>query len=361
MNRAMQNRYTPDYVSPPGETLAETLQSIGMSQAELAVRIGRAKKTVNEIVKGKAPITPRIALELESVLGVPAGFWNSREAIFREHLARVEEQSRFEKKVHWIEQFPVQSMVKLGWIDGFKDRVQQLRELLRFFQLGSPDQWEKYAESHMGQVAFRRSLAFAHNPAAVIAWLRKGEIEAGKIDCAPFEFGNFREKLQAIRELTAKPFSVFGPEVISLAAEAGVAVAFVPELPKTRMSAATRWLQPNKALIQLTFRYKSNDRFWFSFFHEAGHILLHGKRDLFVDEDRIDSPETEEMEANTFAENLLIPPARFRALTKNKVPEKAEILRFASEIGIAPGIVVGRLQRGGILPWNFCNDLKAVI
>lgn len=92
MSNTIQNQYNPDYVSPPGETLEEVLEERGMSQAELAERAGRPKETINEIINGKAAITPETALELEWVLGIPASFWNNREKHYREALARIEEQ-----------------------------------------------------------------------------------------------------------------------------------------------------------------------------------------------------------------------------------------------------------------------------
>lgn len=352
-----RNQYLPDYVSPPGETLAETLTTIGMSQVELAGRTGRAKKTINEIIKGKAPITPNIALELESVLGVPAGFWNSRESQYREYLARKDEQGRFENHLQWLDLFPIRDMVKLGWIKGFKDKIQQLREVLRFFQISSPDQWERYTKSYRDQVVFRKSNAFKSSMPAVVAWLRRGEVEAKGIDCSPYDQGGFKKALSTIRSLTAHPPAIFLPEMTSLASKAGVAVVFVQELPKTRVSAATRWLSPTKAMIQLSLLYKRNDHFWFSYFHEAAHILLHGKRDIFIN-DQKESEGKKENEADAFAANFLIPPSAFLALTKFGRPSKEMVKDFSLELGIAPGIIVGRLQREGIIPWNFYNDLK---
>jgi HTH-type transcriptional regulator / antitoxin HigA len=94
MDSALQNQYEPDVLSPPGDTLIETLEALGMSQAQLTERTGRSKKMINEIIKGNAPITPRMSIELERVLGVPASFWNNRERYFRECLARRKERDQ---------------------------------------------------------------------------------------------------------------------------------------------------------------------------------------------------------------------------------------------------------------------------
>src|SRR5438132_2146382 len=143
MNRShIMNHYNPDVVSAPGETLLETIEMLGMSQAELAERTGRPKKTINEIIKGKAPITPETALQLEKVLGVPASFWNNYERNYREYLARRDEDDRLKHQTDWLKGFPVAAMVRLGWIRRCDTKVQQLRELLCFFAIASPEQWE---------------------------------------------------------------------------------------------------------------------------------------------------------------------------------------------------------------------------
>ncbi len=88
MTKILQNEYLPDYVSIPGETLLETLETIGMSQADLAKCMGHPIKTINEIIQGKVAITAETALQLEYVLHIPASFWLKREQLYRESLAK---------------------------------------------------------------------------------------------------------------------------------------------------------------------------------------------------------------------------------------------------------------------------------
>jgi hypothetical protein len=187
--------------------------------------------------------------------------------------------------------------------------------------------------------------------------VRRGEIEANDIRCEPFDAPRFREALRTVRGLTIVPPEVFRPEMVRVCASAGVAVVFVPELPGTRASGATRWLAPNKALIQLSLRYKTDDHLWFTFFHEAGHILRHGKRDVFVEDGQVD--DTHEHEADRFAADTLIPSRELaRLFTAQHIPSRADISRFAAYVGVAPGIVVGRLQHDGVLQHSHCNQLK---
>lgn len=353
MSEENKNQFVPDYAVPPGETLLETLETIGMSQAELAERTGRPKKTINEIIKGKAAITPETALQLERVLGVPAGFWNNLERNYQETLARINEQKRLQTKIGWLKKIPVKELVKGGWIKGQTDKIQQLKEVLNFFGVASPEQWETRWQGP--QVAFRKSPVFKGDPGAVASWLRGGEVAAQQIECRPFDAGKFRNALSKIRTLTNEPPEVFQPEIVRLCAGAGVAVTFVPELPRVRACGATWWLNSNKAVIQLSLRYKRDDQLWFSFFHEAGHILLHGKKEVFIEDETRNSKEEE---ANSFAAGFLIPEREFRFFIQSGRFSKAEINRFASQVGVAPGIVVGRLQHQGTLPHSYCNELK---
>jgi HTH-type transcriptional regulator/antitoxin HigA len=354
MINTITNEYLPDFVSPPGETLMEMLEERGMSQSELAERTGRPKKTINEIIKGKATITPATALQLERVLGAPASFWNDREQHYRESLARQAERDSLEGQVGWLSQFPIKEMVSFGWLPQAADPIEMLENVLNFFGIAAPTQWQIVWE--MG-VAFRQSTAFESDPFAVSAWLRRGEIEAQQMDCAPYDSDRFLSALSTVRELTTQPPAIFHPETIALCAQAGVAVVFVPELPKARVSGATRWLTPNKALIQVSLRYKTDDQLWVTFFHEAGHILKHGKRDVFIENDG--EKDEKEDEANQFAADFLIPATEYRRLTpRTGHYSKDEIRDFAHRLKIASGIVVGRLQHDGKLPVTNCNDLK---
>jgi HTH-type transcriptional regulator/antitoxin HigA len=348
-----QNEFIPDYAVPPGLTLLETIDVIGMSQAELAERTGRPKKTINEIIKGKAAITPETALQLERVLGVPASFWNNLERNYQETLARISEQKKLEQQTGWLNKVPVSELAKKGWITMHADKVQQLKEVLNFFGVASPDQLE--ARWFGPAVAFRKSRVFQSDPGAVAAWLRMGELLAQRVTCQQFAAVKFKNALQQIRPLTTQPPEVFHPEVERLCAEAGVAIVFVPELPNLRVSGATWWLNANKAIVQLSLRYKSDDQLWFSLFHEAGHIIRHGKKEVFIEDQRHDS---KEKEADEFAADTLIPKEKYRRFVISRRFSKTAICALAADLDIAPGIVVGRLQHEGHLPHSFCNDLK---
>ena len=346
-----KNEYAPDVVSPPGATLQDVLDERGMTQSELAARMSRPKKTISEIVSGKEAVTPRTAIQLERVLGIPADFWMRREALYREHQARAEEAAQLASATRWVSIFPLRDMARLGWIAKRKEPVEQARELLGFFGIAAPAQWKAVFAA-----AFRQSKAFEVDNGALSAWLRRGELVAREVGCEPFDAVRFREALAEIRRLTMDSPEAFVPVLTARCAAAGVAIAFVPELPKTRVSGATRWLSPKKALIQLSLRHKSDDHLWFTFFHEAAHILLHGKKAVFVEADHDDSEQ--EQEADRFAADALVPADAVRRLRERTTLTEQAIIDAAKRVGIAPGIVLGRLQHERVVPFSRFNNLK---
>lgn len=350
--------FAPDYAIPPGDTLRETLEALGMTQADLATRAGRPIKTINEIVQGKAAITPDTALQLERVLSIPASFWLSREQHYREALARRLEGESLQSEIGWLKAFPVAEMAKLGWLPTRKTPIERLQALLQFLGVARPEQWDGITSEAAAH--FRMTRAHEPERPALHAWLRRGETEGRRMACGAYDKEAFGAVLGSIRALTREPPEVFQPQLVARCAAAGVAVVFVPELKGSRASGATRWLSPTRALIQLSLRYKTDDHLWFTFFHEAGHVVLHGRHDIFVEENRRDDSKLEQ-EADAFARDLLVPRAAWTAFTTKLAPPRIsaiEVEGFAAAQGLASGIIVGRLQHEGLLPRSHLNRLK---
>ena len=357
----MRNEYEPVKVSVPGATLKEALQERGMSQAQLADRMGRPKKTVNEIVKGLAAITPETAIQLERVLGIPATFWNSRQRLYDEACARSASREKLAMADEWQRRFPVSGMVRNGWISSDRGSVVRTEALLHFFGIGSPDEWESvYGSPRLG-TAFRESAAFRADPYALSAWLRQGERLADRLATEPFRRQSFVTAFEAARGLVRESPQGLGVHLQQMFAAAGVAVVFVPLVKGVHASGATRWLTPVKAMLLLSLRGKREDMFWFSFFHEVAHILLHGKRATFV-EDGQSSRSDEEKEADVFACDVLIPPAKWKKFANAGAIYTTELVeRFAESVSASAGVVVGRLQHEGLIPRSALNHLRCQV
>jgi HTH-type transcriptional regulator/antitoxin HigA len=344
--------YQPDHAIPPGDSLRQTLNSMGMTQSDLAMRSGLSLKHVNQIIQGGAPITHETALTLEKVTGVSALLWNRLEGNYRERLARTEDKKLLASDADWLRTLPINELRRRKYIGPAKDAGTVIQEVCRFFGVANRRAWENLWNQSLA--SFRISKAFGSDRAALAVWLRIGEMEASEVQCGAFDSKQFRDALGTIRTLTTSPVNEWVSNVVSTCAKAGVAVVFVPEIKGARASGAARWLTPNKGLIQLSLRHKSDDHVWFSFFHEAGHLLLHSKKQTFVTDDQ--PSDLLEDEANDFAGTFLI-PKKFESELAD-LNSDATIKSFAEKLGIAPGIVVGRLQKDGVLNWNQRNNLK---
>ena len=350
--------FAPDWISAPGETIADLLEERGWSQTDFATRTGFTTKHVHLLLQGKATISEDAALRLERVLGSSARFWLSLETQYREQLLRREAIASLAHEAAWLKELPLKDMVTFGWVDKAADKAQQVYACLRYFGVASVDAWRAQYERPVA--AYRASDKLTRIPAAVSAWLRQGEREAEKIRCGEFDRDQFEAALQAVKTLTVEHNpEKFLPELVAHCAQAGVAVVFAPAPKGCLVSGATKWLSSSKALIMLSVRGKSDDKLWFTFFHEAGHLLKHGKKLTFLDilgEDGL-NPEEEE-QANAFARDFLINTARYRAFCVNRLFTEAAIRAFAKQEEISPGIVVGRLQFDRRLGWERLNKLK---
>ncbi|WP_027179790.1 helix-turn-helix domain-containing protein [Maridesulfovibrio bastinii] len=329
--------FDPDYAVPPGVTLLEVQESLGMSQKDFALRLGMTVQSLNRIIKDRQPITYETANKLELVTGVAAGFWNKLESNYRERVAKLEAKKQREADIDWLKTIPVKELADRGFIKLTKNKVDNLHEVLRFYGVASVSAWKDFWLTPA--VAARRSSCFDSQPGPASAWIRQGELQALEIHCSPYNRQLFIENLQKIRCLTTLDAD-FVHKLKELCADAGVAVALVPEMKKVPWNGATKWLTKDKAMILLSLRGKGEDIFWFSFFHEASHVLHDSKKDMLINsnENRDDDPQ--EKRADEFAADFLIP--KKYNLKIRRARSKDNIIVLAKNLGISPGIVAGR-------------------
>lgn len=355
-------RFLPDYALPPGETLVEVLAERGMTQAELARRTGISTKHINQIVLGTASLTAETALKLEFVTGVLAQVWTSLDSAYQVTRTRQEESSRLEARVDWLQQLPIAELTNRGYIRKNVSPVERLRDALAFFKVASPDAWDQVWAA---PTAYRQSQAFEVDYGALAAWLRIGEIRVEQSDLPPFDRGKFRDSLTAIRLLTTiDDPKVWLPRLEAYCTDAGVALVIEREIKGARINGAVRWLPSERPLIQLSVRHRWADIFWFTFFHEVAHVLLHDRRRFTIVDKltivdgagRANPDNAMESEADDFAGRTLLPRVFDDRLTR--VRSQAEAIAIAGEAGVHPGIVVGRLQHDQRIPYSHFNGLR---
>jgi len=351
--------FQPNWASVPGNTISDVLRARNWSISHFAKKMECSTDFIEALISGQEAISREIANKLETNLGSTANFWLTREEQYREDLARVELKKREQSEREWLRNIPFNDMVSYGWVKTATDLQEKLRVCLDFFGVKDVDSWKRKYCDMITVAAFRTSPTFIPRAESVAAWLRRGEIQAAKVKCQTWNLELFKQKLLEIRTLTRKRNpSEFIPDLIKACAECGVAVAIVRTPQGCQASGATYFVSPTRATMLLSFRYLSDDQFWFTFFHEAGHLVLHGSNSMFIEETRKDKTITkEEEEANEFAAQILI-PAKLRALLKRMPISKKSILKFSVMAGVSRGVVVGQLQHLGRIEFNRYNAYK---
>jgi HTH-type transcriptional regulator/antitoxin HigA len=342
---------------PPGETIKEQISAKGITQKEFAQRMGYSEKHISQMLNGYAKLTQETALRLENVLGIPANFWNKLEAIFQEDLTRIKNIIRMEKEQEVAKEIPYNEMSKYGWVEKSRKSEERIQYLRRFFKVGSLEFIERV---NIYSISFRILDDGKASKYALLAWLQRGWNEASEMETKDFDIKKLNDSIDDLRKLVKLNSEIFLPKMREICSDCGVAVVLVPHLPKTYAHGAASWINSNKAVIQLTIRGKTSDRFWFSFFHELAHILKHSKKDIYISYniDEGDDKSNPEKEADKIAGNILIPEKDFRTFIINQEINRETIIKFAEETDIHPGIVVGRLQFDEYIPYSHFNDLK---
>lgn len=349
-----------DYASPPGALLDSVLRTQGLTQADLADRTGLSTKYINQVIKRQATLSADTAVKLEAVTGVAATTWTRLEADYRAVLAGQERSAAAAEWTTWLDNFKLAELKKRGILQSSSPTPENVVALLAFFGISSPDGWEKVWKPSLTR--FRQSPSFRPELAPTTVWLRIGQRKASQVATNTYDPAALTALLPRLREQTRKdPLDAMN-SVTSLCASVGVAVVYSAEITGCRASGATWWARPDKAVVLLSNRGKREDRLWFSFFHELGHLLRHAKRDTYLDQS---GPEGEappwgeavpssgfiddgsrdsviEREADEFASETLIPSSVRPQLLAARVDR--DITDIADALGVSAGVVAGRWQ-----------------
>lgn len=334
----------------PGVSVSAALDHLGMSQKNLANRTELTEKTISQIVNGEAPITVDTAIKFENVLGGSAAFWVNLESLYRTTLLRIEQTQKAKEEAHFVETFPYNELSKRGYVEKTRDVIEKVRNLWKFFGVNS-----LVTVPSMEVAAYRRGYVIDDDQkrGSLAAWLRCGEIAAGEevaVKLKAYDPSGLKLLISEIRIMTQMRDDDFFVKIQDKLASVGVGLVAVQFFPGTKASGATRWIGQNP-IIQLSTYGKDADRIWFTLFHEIGHIILHGRKEQFISFTE-KSKVPEEIEADEFAANRLIPPTEYKRFISNSmcVFEK-NIKEFAEELNIDPGIVVGRMKNDKILDY----------
>lgn len=334
--------------TPPGATIKEQLNDRGMSQKEFAARMDMSEKHISKLINGEVKLTPEVAVRLEMVLGVPAKFWNNLEAVYREKLLKVEAENTMDDDETLAKQLPYNEMAKYGWVPETRDTKEKVIYLRKYFEVVELSLLENH---QITRIACRRLAITEKSDLALLAWAQEAKIKARNIRTAPINVKGLIDVIPEIRKMTVQKPKEFCPKLKEMLTECGIALVFLPHLKGSFLQGAS-FVDGNKIVVGLTARGKDADKFWFSLFHELAHIVLGhiGQIGGTTDQD--------EKNADNWSRDKLIPTENFEQFKDIGIFSASSVIDFAKSIGIAPGIVVGRLQKEGCIQHNMLNDLK---
>lgn len=334
--------------TPPGATIREQLNDRGMSQKEFAARMDMSEKHISKLINGDVQLTPDVAVRLEMVLGVPAKFWSNLEVIYREKIVKAAAENAMDDDVELAKQFPYSEMAKFGWIQETRNAREKVVCLRKYFEVV---ELSLLGGNQITRIACRRLAITEKGDLALMAWAQEAKIKARDIQTAPINIRGLIESIPDIRKMTVLKPKEFCPKIKKYLSDCGIALVFLPHLKGSFLQGAT-FQDGNKIVVGLTARGKDADKFWFSLFHELAHIVLGhvGQANGTSDED--------EKAADAWSGDTLIDAEEFDEFRHEGNYSEQDILRFAKNQGIAPGIVVGRMQREGMIKYSMLNNLK---
>jgi len=348
------NQFNPTVVFHPAETLREKLAEMGMSIKEFALRTGKPEKTINAVLNEESSLTPEMAVLFENVTQIPASFWINKQARYNEYVARERQEETLISAQDWAKQFPYAEMAKYNWVPATRNLEEKTHHLLSFFGVASAKAWDNlYMQSEL-KVAAYTSLKHTHEAHSISAWLRRGELQSKETVSPAFDIKLLKEQIPAMRNLMVNQPADFFVQLQNICLKAGVILLFTPKLPKVPLSGSTRWIN-DTPLIQLTARYKQNDRFWFTFFHELGHIVLHGKK--YISLENVDFAEADlqkEQDAHDFAVKHTFSKEQEEKLLREHPASinSDDIVNYAMEFNTHPAMIIGRMQFLKLIPFS---------
>lgn len=351
----MQDKKRPFRPIPPGEILKEELDSRGWTQGDFAEITGKPLQTINIIIAGKRAITPETAILFSKALKTSPEFWLNLESAFRlDLLHQAQHKSDLvsqKAKLYGIA--PVKELIKQGWIKASESISQLETEIMDFLGVSDLETSPSIAAN------FRKSGKGIIDTPALIAWVRKAEIESMKMSCPDFNPRRLKQAIKQLPEFSASAEST--SQIPKKLCELGIRLVFVPHLPQTRVDGAAFWIDRKMPVVAISLRMDRTDNFWFTLMHELAHLLDSYTNNIsYIDNDIAGEPENKiEEKANKTARDTLIPPESFIFFVKENKPyfSRNVVISFANELGIHPSIVVGRLQYEELIPYTNLRNL----
>lgn len=350
-----------NYVVAPGEFLQEWIdeEGNGITQAELAQQLNVSRKLVNEIINGKAPITPDTAIKLGRVTSIPSDAWLRYEAQYQNDRARLRDDQQLRQHEDIVTTQLAAYLRKIGATTAtMRNRTQVLSDLLNFTGYGTFDSFSTGCAMKLGvTLSTLRESGASYDEALMMAWLAAGEhTVAYKHAChLKFDKNALSKLLPQLKERALSTDDTMLDDMIRLLNGVGVVCQFIEPPEKFPIYGIVIWTRNGVPVIQLTGRRKKNCHIVWTLFHELGHILNDETPKTQLEFNKSSSKRrTEETTANQFARDWLFggSVAGYRGMAHAR-----DIKMRAQREGHIPCAVVQELHRTRALNRSYCNEL----
>lgn len=225
--------YLSPIAIPPGETIKEFIDELGMTQKEFAVRMGISEKHLTQILKGAVELTRDTAEKLEVILGIETNFWMNLENSYREALERLKEPKVQSGEEAITKEVPYSELVKGGWVPATRKTNEKIVNLRSFFAISNLTNLKNV------NVAYRKANICNENKFALLSWIRIAELQARHIETEKFNRKKLIELIPEFRKLTLEEPSIFYPKLVNLCATAGIALVVSNHLKGTGVQGVT--------------------------------------------------------------------------------------------------------------------------
>lgn len=350
------NGLSLDFIIHPGETILEVLEEKQMSQEELAIRTGFSPKHVSEVVNGKKGISPSFAKSLEYVFGMPTSFWINLQGIYDREILEYKEQEEIDENevaiVKSLKQL-IKYAENLEIMTKTKDVISQIIELRTICNVKNLTYINNLVTS---QVAFRKSHTIETNVYVLYVWIRICELIAQKNNIEnEYCEENLKNSINNIKKCMFLEINEALKELNRIFTECGIVFQVVKNFAGAPVQGFIK-KNDNKIVLSMTIRRAFADEFWFTLFHEIGHLL---NGDIVSTQfiDFSDAKSDMESKANEFAKKALINEEDYEIFIKENNLTERSIIKFAKEQEVQPYIVVGRIQKEKN-DFRFCHNLK---
>lgn len=347
---------SPDLIIHPGETLTEILEDRDMSQKELAIRTGMTEKHISTIVKGQKNISVAFAKKLEYALGIDASFWINLQANYDRELLEFEEVNNItEAELGILKPLKqvMEYMVSRRWlIENINEaeKVLYLRRILAVSNLTAIPNIT-YNAAYRAQVATNINV----DTYVLYAWQRICELVTKDIEvCEELNISLLRDNISEIKKLMFEDINIVQGKLEKIFAKCGIAFKIVKHFKGAPVQGFIKKTDDGKLILCMTIRQNRADIFWFTLFHEIGHIINEDIRQRFIDFNSTQSDM--EAKADAFARDILMNARDYKEFVMKRDFSISAIDAFAKKQGVKSYIVIGRLQTDEILGWDQYNE-----